>query len=180
MKTSFSSGSIVPLEVIERRIFNIRGQKVMLDFHIAELYQVETKVLKRAVKRNRDRFPNDFCFELTKEESQHLRYQIGTSRWGGARYSPYVFTEQGVAMLSGVLQSKRAVQVNIEIMRAFIKLREIMASHKDLARKLEELEKKYDSQFQVVFNAIRQILTPPEKPKHRIGFRVKETAAKYH
>jgi phage regulator Rha-like protein len=170
----------IPSEVIEKRIFIIRGQKVILDFHIAELYQVETKALKRAVKRNKDRFPSDFCFELTTEEFQHLRYQIGTSKWGGVRYSPYAFTEQGVAMLSGVLQSKRSIQVNIEIMRAFVKLREMLASHKDLARKLEELEKKYDSQFQVVFNAIRQILTPPEKPKRGIGFHVNEPIARYN
>ncbi len=171
--------NIIPSEVIEKRIFLIRGHKVMLDFHIAELYGVETKALKRAVKRNRDRFPIDFCFELTSEEFQHLRYQLGTSRWGGARYSPYAFTEQGVAMLSSVLQSKRAIQVNIEIMRAFVKLREILASHKDLARKLEELEKKYDSQFRVVFDAIRQLMEPPEKPRREIGFHVKETVARY-
>jgi hypothetical protein len=171
--------TIIPSEIIEKRIFLIRGQKVILDFHLAELYQVETKALKRAVKRNRVRFPGDFCLELTPDEFQHLRYQIGTSRWGGVRYLPYAFTEQGVAMLSGVLQSKRAIQVNIEIMRAFVKLREMLVSHKDLARKLDELEKKYDSQFQIVFDAIRQLMEPPEKPKREIGFRVKEPTAKY-
>jgi hypothetical protein len=171
---------IIPTEVIEKRIFIIRGQKVMLDFHIAELYQVETKTLKRAVKRNRDRFPDDFCFELTSEEFQNLRYQIGTSKWGGTRYSPYAFTEQGIAMLSGILSSTRAVQVNIAIMRSFVKLREVLATHKDLVRKLEDLEKKYDAQFQIVFDAIRQILTPPEKPKRGIGFHVKEPIARYN
>ncbi|MGD0591493.1 MAG: ORF6N domain-containing protein [Bacteroidota bacterium] len=171
--------SIVPSEIIEKRIFIIRGQKVILDFHIAELYEVETKALKRAVKRNMDRFPNDFCFELTFDEFQHLRYQLGTSSWGGTRYRPFAFTEQGIAMLSSVLQSKRAIHVNIEIMRAFVKLREVLASHKDLARKLEELEKKYDSQFKIVFDAIRQLLAPPEKPKREIGFRVKEPVARY-
>ncbi len=171
--------NIIPSEVIAKRIFLIRGHKVLLDFHIAELYGVETKTLKRAVKRNRDRFPIDFCFELTSVEFQHLRYQLGTSRWGGARYSPYAFTEQGVAMLSSVLQSRRAVQVNIEIMRAFVKLRELISSNKELAQKLAELEKKYDAQFKVVFDAIRQIMYPPEKPKREIGFRVKEPPTKY-
>jgi hypothetical protein len=161
--------TIIPSEVIEKRIFIIRGQKVIPDFHIAELYKVETKVLKRVVKRNRDRFPNDFCFELTTEESQHLRYQIGTSRWGGTRYRSIVFTEQGIAMLSSVLNSKRAIRVNVEIMRTFVKLREILLTHKDLAAKLEELEKKYDAQFRVVFDAIRQLMTPPDKPKREIA-----------
>lgn len=148
-------------EVIERRILLIRGQKVMLDSHLAELYNVETKVLKRAVRRNIERFPRDFMFQLTKEERDILRSQFGTLRWGEhAKYLPYVFTEQGVAMLSGVLHSKRAVQVNIEIMRAFVRLREILSTNKDLARKLEELERKYDEKFRVVFDAIRQLIYP--------------------
>jgi hypothetical protein len=151
----------------------------MLDVHIAELYQVETKALKRAVKRNRDRFPNDFCFELTTEEVQHLRYHLGTSRWGGIRYAPYAFTEQGVAMLSSILRSRRAILVNVQIMRTFVQLREMLLNHHELAKKLEELEKKYDTQFQIVLDAIRQILTPPEKPKRGIGFHVKEPAARY-
>jgi hypothetical protein len=181
MKTSLSSGSIVPLETIERRIFLIRGQKVILDFHIAELYQVETKALKRAVKRNRARFPSDFLFELTQQEYTALRYQLGTLKRGEhSKYLPFAFTEQGIAMLSGILVSPRAVQVNIAIMRSFVKLREVLATHKDLVRKLVELENKYDAQFQIVFDAIRQILTPPEKPKHKIGFRVKETVARYN
>ncbi|MGH2568626.1 MAG: ORF6N domain-containing protein [Bacteroidota bacterium] len=127
----------------------LRGQKAMLDFHLADLYGVETKALKRAVKRNVDRFPADFCFELSTEEMENLRYQFATSSWGGRRYVSYAFTEQGVAMLSSVLYSKQAVLVNIEIMRAFVRLREILATHKDLARKLEELEKKYDGQFRL-------------------------------
>jgi hypothetical protein len=172
-------GTLVP-EVIERRILLLRGQKVMLDFHLAELYGVETKALKRAVKRNLDRFPGDFCFELSVQEAENLRYQIGTSRWGGRRYVPRAFTEQGIAMLSSVLHSKRAVLVNIEIMRAFVRLRELLSTHKDLARKLEELEKKYDEQFAVVFRAIRELMTPPEPPpKRRIGFGVEEPKTKY-
>ena len=172
--------NIIPTEVIEKRIYIIRGQKVMLDFHIAELYQVETKALKRAVKRNRNRFPSDFLFELTQQEYTSLRYQFGTLKKGEhSKYLPFAFTEQGIAMLSGVLNSPRAVQVNITIMRSFVKLREVLATHKDLVLKLQELEKKYDTQFQIVFDAIRQILTPPEKPKRGIGFHVKESAARY-
>jgi hypothetical protein len=173
-------GALVP-EVIERRILLIRGQKVMLDSHLAELYGVETKVLKRAVRRNRDRFPPDFMLELTKEEHEVLRSQFGTLRWGEhAKYLPYVFTEQGVAMLSSVLHNKRAVLVNIEIMRAFVRLRELLSTHKDQARKLEELERKYDEQFAVVFRAIRELMTPPEPPpKRRIGFGVEEPKVKY-
>lgn len=130
-------GALVP-QIIERRILLIRGQKVMLDFHLADLYQVEVKALKRAVKRNLDRFPPDFCFELSADEIENLRYQFGTSsaesaQWGGRRYAPYAFTEQGVSMLSSVLHSKRAVQVNIEIMRAFVRLRELLSTHMDLA-----------------------------------------------
>ena len=175
-----SDKAIIPTEIIEKRIFLIRGQKVMLDFHIAELYQVETKALKRAVKRNRNRFPSDFLFELTQQEYTSLRYQFGTLKKGEhSKYLPFAFTEQGIAMLSGVLNSPRAVQVNITIMRSFVKLREVLATHKDLVLKLQELEKKYDEQFQIVFDAIRQILTPPEKPKRGIGFHVKESAARY-
>jgi hypothetical protein len=163
----------VPLEIIERRIYLIREQKVMLDADLAELYQVPTKVFNQAAKRNLERFPSDFMFQLTREETKILRSQIVTSNWGGRRYLPYAFTEQGVAMLSSVLKSKRAVQVNITIMRAFVRLREILATHRDLARKLEEMEKKYDAQFRVVFEAIRQLMepTPAAAPiKQRIGF----------
>jgi ORF6N domain len=162
---------LFPSELIERRILLIRGQRVMLDVHLADLYRVATKALKRGVRRNRERFPMDFMFELTKEEQAALRYHFGTLKRGEhSKYPIYVFTEQGVAMLSTVLHSPRAVLVNIEIMRTFVKLREIFATHKDLARKLENLEKKYDSQFKVVFDAIRQLMVEPEKPKRRIGF----------
>ncbi len=141
----------------------------MLDSELAELYQVPTKRLTEQVKRNILRFPVDFMFQLTSEEAENLRSQFATSRsgHGGRRYLPYVFTEQGVAMLSSVLNSERAVQVNIAIMRAFVKLREILATHKDLARKLEEMEKKYDAQFKVVFDAIRQLMATPEPKKKK-------------
>lgn len=143
--------SLVPMEAIEKKILLIHGQKVMLDSDLADLYGVQTKVLVQAVKRNINRFPTDFMFQLTAEEAVLLRSQIVTSSsgHGGRRYVPYVFTEQGVAMLSSVLNSKRAIEVNIQIMRAFVKLREMMSTHKDLARKLTELEKKYDGQFQI-------------------------------
>ena len=162
---------IIPLETIEQRILLIRGQKVMLDADLAELYAVETKQLIRAVKRNITRFPADFMFQLHKEEFENLRFHFGTSsRWGGRRYLPYVFTEQGVAMLSSVLNSERAINVNIVIMRAFVKLREMLVSHKDLAHKLNEMEKKYDAQFKIVFDAIRELMTPPGKHNRKIGF----------
>ena len=148
----------------------MRGHKVILDADLAGLYDVETKALRRAVKRNLARFPDDFMFELNDREVENLRCQFGTSRWGGRRYRPYAFTEQGVAMLSSVLRSPRAVQANIEIMRAFVRLRAMLASHEDLARKLAALEKKYDAQFRVVFDAIRQLMTPPEPSRRPIGF----------
>ena len=148
--------------------------------HLAELYEVEPRALVQAVKRNMERFPPDFMFQLSKAEFRNLKSQIVTSSWGGLRRAvPYAFTEQGVAMLSSVLNSRRAVQVNIEIMRAFVRLRQIMFTHKDLARKLEALEKKYDAQFKAVFDAIRQLMTPPEAKKRKIGFLVRERAAKY-
>ena len=178
------SDIVVPLGRITRAILLIQGQKVMLDEDLADLYEVETKALNRAVKRNLDRFPEDFMFQLTAKEFADLRFQsgtsslrsqIGTSRWGGRRYPPYAFTEQGVAMLSSVLRSKRAIHVNIEIMRAFVRLREMVAAHKDLARKLDNLEKKYDTHFKVVFDAIRELMTPPEpKKKRSIGFAARE------
>lgn len=168
---------------IEDRIFLIRGQKVMLDSHLAELYGVETKALNRAVKRNRNRFPEDFIFQLTPSELESLRCQIGTSNLrsqivtsknrGGRRYMPYAFTEQGVAMLSSVLRSRRAIQVNIAIMRAFVKLREILGSHKELAAKLRELEGRvgsHDGQIQSLFEAIRRLLTDQPNKRRRIGF----------
>ena len=166
-----TSSSGIPPERIERRILLIRGQKVMLSTDLAELYGVAPKVLVQAVKRNRERFPGDFMFQLTKAELANLKSQFVTSSWGGARRAtPYAFTEQGVAMLSSVLRSPRAVQVNIAIMRAFVKLREIIASHHDLARRLEEMESHYDAQFRAVFDAIRELTEPPEKPHRRIGF----------
>jgi len=166
-----TSTSGIPPERIERRILLVRGQKVMLSTDLAERYGVTSKALVQAVKRNQERFPKDFIFQLTRAEVANLKSQIVTSSWGGARRAtPYAFTEQGVAMLSSVLRSPRAVQVNIAIMRAFVKLREIIASHRDLARKLEEMESRYDAQFRVVFDAIRELMKPPEKPRRRIGF----------
>jgi phage regulator Rha-like protein len=164
--------SLIPVDRIEKAILLIRGQKVMLDVDLAELYGVETKMLVRAVKRNINRFPTDFMFQLSKEEFDNLRFHFGTSSyWGGRRYPPYAFTEQGVAMLSSVLRSQRAIQVSIEIMRAFIRLRQMLASHVELARKLDALEKKYDAQFKQVFEAIRQLMAPPEPKRRPIGFR---------
>jgi phage regulator Rha-like protein len=145
----------------------------MHDADLAELYGVETRALIEAVKRNIERFPQDFMFQLNQDEFHILKSQfvIPSSGWGGRRTPPYAFTEQGVAMLSSVLRSKRAMQVNVEIMRAFVRLRKMLGSHADLARKLAALEKKYDTQFKVVFDAIRQLMTPPEPKKRRIGFR---------
>ena len=160
------------LAKIEQRIFLVRGQKVMLDADLAELYQVETKALNRAVKRNGDRFPKDFMFQLKEDEAESLRYQIGTSKQGrgGRRYRPYAFTEQGVAMLSSVLSSDRAVLVNVEIMRAFVKLRRMLASNVELSRRFDDLESKYDRKFKIVFDAIRQLMSPPLPGRKQIGF----------
>ncbi len=166
----------VPGERIEQRSFLIRGERVMLDFDLATLYQVTTKALNQAVRRNRERFPEDFMFQLTREESKELnRSQIvtGLQKHRDQRFRLYAFTEQGVSMLSSVLRSKRAALVNVAIMRAFVKLRQILASNTELARKLEELEKKYDAQFKVVFDAIRQLMTPPEPKRKQIGFQAK-------
>jgi hypothetical protein len=172
--------SLIPVERIERSILLIRGQRVMLSTDLAELYQVEPRVLVQAVKRNITRFPQDFMFQLTEEEYSNLKSQIVISSWGGLRRAkPYAFTEQGVAMLSSVLRSKRAIQVNIEIMRAFVRLRRMLASHADLARKLDELEKKYDAQFKVVFDAIKELMKPPESKKRPIGFLVEEAKVPY-
>jgi len=157
---------------VEGCIRLIRGEKVILDADLAELYGVETRVLVQAVKRNLERFPDDFMFQLTGEEFAILRSQSVTSRsWGGRRYPPYAFTEQGVAMLAGVLNSPRAVQVNIEIMRAFVKMRHLLASHAGLTKKLLELEEKYDGQFAMVFEALTQLMAPPEEKHRKIGFR---------
>jgi hypothetical protein len=162
---------LIQSERIEKRILFLRGQKVMLSTDLAELYEVEPRILVQAVKRNNERFPEDFMFQLNLQEVRNLKSQFVISSWGGKRFLPYAFTEQGVAMLSSVLHSKRAVRVNIEIMRAFVKLRALIASNKDLAKRLDELEKKYDSQFKVVFDAIRELMTPARPPKSRIGFR---------
>jgi hypothetical protein len=162
-------------ELIEKAIYLVRGHKVMLDADLAELYGVETRALIQAVKRNKKRFPPDFAFRLTPEEWRILRSQIVISRGrGGRRYQPYVFTEQGVAMLSSVLHSERAIQVNVQIMRVFVRLRELMITHRDLATKLDELEKKFqqhEQHFAVVFDAIRRLLEPDQAvEKPRIGF----------
>jgi hypothetical protein len=166
-------GSIIPVERIERCILLIRGHKVILDKDLAFLYGVSTSNLNKAVGRNLDRFPGDFMFQLAPEEAANLKFHSGTSSWGGTRKPPRAFTEQGVAMLSGVLRSKRAVLVNVEIMRAFVRLRHLLASHAKLERRLNELEKEYDERFAVVFEAIRQLMEeePEEPPKGRIGFR---------
>jgi len=181
-KTKPTRAVLLPVERIEQRIFLVRGQKVMLSPHLAELYEVPEKVLNQAVLRNRERFPDDFIFQLDSEELDSLRSQIVTSKAGrgGRRYLPYAFTEQGVAMLSSVLRSDRAVRVNVEIMRAFVRLRQLLASHADLARKLNALEKKYDTQFRVVFEAIRELMAPVRKPRREIGFHTlnKTTAPK--
>ena len=152
----------VPVERITSKIYLFRGIKVMLDRDLAELYGVETKVLKQAVRRNIDRFPEDFMFELTKDEVENLRSQFVTSSWGGTRYPPMAFTEQGVAMLSSVLNSKRAIQVNIQIMRTFTKLREMLSTHEDLKKKIEAMEKKYDENFRIVFEAMKLSVEDPQ------------------
>jgi ORF6N domain len=158
-------------ENVARLVFFVRGEKVMLDTDLAQLYRVTTGNLNKAVKRNQARFPGDFMFQLTEKETDSLIFQLGRSKGrGGRRHRPYAFTEQGVAMLSSVLNSERAVQVNIAIMRTFVQLRRLMDSNADLARKIESLEKKYDEKFAVVFAAIKQLITPPEPPRRRIGF----------
>lgn len=173
---------VIPAEIIENKIYFVRGYKVMLDRDLAELYGVETRALNQAVQRNKDRFPDDFTFALTREEILRIsQFVISSSGRDTLKFSKnvLVFTEQGVAMLSSVLKSKRAVQVNIAIMRTFVKLREIMTSHKELGRKLEALEKKYDGQFRIVFEAIRQLIEVDEKPKKKIGFIAREREAEY-
>ncbi len=189
----------IPIEKINRKIFFIRNKKVMIDADLAELYGVKTKELNKAVARNAKRFPADFAFQLTKDEKESLRFQFGTSndenerlrsqivtskqKRGGRRYLPYAFTEQGIAMLSSVLKSDRAVLVNIEIMRSFVRLRELLSTHTELARQIESLETKYDAQFKVVFEAIRKIMEPQvfleaEEKKERIGYKVTEDTSK--
>ena len=176
--------SVVPVELIEKKIYLVRSQKVMLDSDLAELYEVKTKALVQAVKRNIQRFPSDFMFQLNNQEVITLRSQFVTSKSGkgGRRYIPYVFTEQGVAMLSSVLNSERAILVNIAIMRAFVKLREVLSTHKGLAHKLKQLEnkiEKHDEEIKVIFDAIRQLMIPPEPKKKKIGFIVRERSVRY-
>jgi len=163
----------LPGERIEKAIYLIRGEKVMLDHNLADLYEVETKILNQAVRRNRDRFPLDFMFQLTDDELTELnRSQIvtGSQKYRDPRFRPYAFTEQGVAMLSTVLRSKRAIAVNVEIMRTFVRLRQMLTANADLARKLEDLEQKYDRQFKIVFDAIRELMVPPTTKRPNIGF----------
>jgi hypothetical protein len=181
---------IIAVERIERAIYLIRGQKVMLDADLAWLYGVSVGRLNEAVRRNINRFPADFMFQLTKDEFEEMKNRMGrvnlksqiaisSSGWGGRRHPPYAFTEQGVAMLSTVLRSDRAIHVNIEIMRAFVRLRRMLASNTDLERKLKELERKYDAQFKVVFDAIRQLMAPPQPAKKKIGFLARERRSPY-
>ena len=175
--------TLIPTEVIELKIMLIRGQKVMLDRDLAQLYGVETRVLNQAVRRNIDRFPDDFMFSLTREEITRISQFVISSSASleTLKFSKNVmaFTEYGIAMLSSVLNSPRAIQVNIQIMRTFGKLREMIASHKDLAKRLDELEKKYDGQFRVVFDAIHELMIPPDEDKRKIGFMAKEKRALY-
>ena len=166
--------SVIPIERIAAQIYVIRGERVMLDADLAELYHVETGALVRAMKRNLDRFPEDFAFHLTKEEFDDLRSQTGISSWGGRRYAPYAFTEQGVAMLSGILRSKIAVQVNVAIMRTFVRLRRMLATNEELARRVAQ----HDEEIGILFEHIQGLLEPPEPPgKHPIGFRVTMTTS---
>lgn len=172
--------SLVPIEVIEQRIFFMRSEKVMIDRDLAELYQVSTKNLNQAVKRNIDRFPEGFMFRLTKTERNEL--VTNCDRFRKLKHSthyPLAFTEQGVAMLSSVLRSKRAIHVNIQIISTFVRLRRMFSDNKELARGLAELEKKYDAQFRVVFSALKQILIPKQKPNRPIGFQIREAITQY-
>jgi len=177
------SKAIIPIQQIAKSIYLLRGQRAILDFELARLYSVTTGNLNKAVNRNRARFPTDFMFQLTAEEADHLIFQFGRSKGrGGRRHLPYAFTEEGVAMLSSVLRSERAVRVNIAIMRAFVKLREILETNRDLARKFAELERrvgKHDKEISAIIEAIRQLMAPPEKPKREIGFHVREQGPRY-
>ncbi len=169
-------GQIIPIEQLTRRILILRGQRVMLSSDLAALYEVEPKVLMQSVKRNAKRFPQDFMFQLNAREFDYLRSRSVTanSRLNKSlmkvRFAPYAFTQEGIAMLSSVLRSARAIRVNIAIMRAFVQLRQMLLSHKELAQKLAALERKYDAQFTIVFDAIRQLMNPPVSKERRIGF----------
>ena len=162
---------VVPIENLINKIIFLRGHKVILDRDLAELYGVETRRLTEQVKRNSERFPSDFMFQLTNKEVTILKSQFATSSWGGRRKLPFAFTEQGIAMLSSVLHSERAIKVNIAIMRAFVKLRELLLSNKELNRKLQEMEAKYDKQFRIVFEVLQQLMETPNKPRKEIGFK---------
>lgn len=168
-----NSKSLIPNERIIQRIYLIRNEKVMLDFHLAELFGVETKVLKQSVKRNMARFPDDFMFEVSQEEWTNLRSQFVTSSWGGTRYKPFAFTEQGVAMLSSILKSKRAVDVNIAIIRTFVLLRSIASNYSEIMKRLNQLEEKYEGRFKEIFKAINYLIDPPDKNRRQIGFKRK-------
>jgi DNA-binding PadR family transcriptional regulator len=177
------SKEIIPVERVVQSIRWFRGQKVLLDSDLAALYGVTTGNLNKAVSRNRDRFPSDFMFQLSAEEAENLIFQIGRSKGrGGRRHRPYAFTEQGIAMLSSILNSDRAIRVNIAIMRAFVKLRQMLETNRELARKFSELERrvgKHDQEIAAILEAIRQLMTPPEKPRREIGFHVREKAPRY-
>jgi hypothetical protein len=183
-----NNSGLIPVDRIEQSIYLVRGQRIMLDSDLAVLYGVTTGNLNKAVQRNLDRFPSDFMFQLTDQEARNLIFQIGrsSSGYGGRRHRPYAFTEQGVAMLSSVLRSKQAIQVNVAIVRVFVRLRETLALHKDLARKLDELERRiegHDGAIRSLFDAIRQLMAPPasgpKPPKPEIGFHVKEDSVPY-
>lgn len=177
MKRKHQQLALVSVPMVERRILLIRGQKVLLGSDLADLYGVETKRLNEAMKRNVERFPSDFMFKLTEAESQFLRSQFATLETGRGKHSkylPYVFTEYGALMLANVLKSKRAIEASIAIVRAFIQLREALATNKELSKKLDEMEKKYDKQFAIVFNAIRQLMTPPKEKSRKIGFNTED------
>lgn len=165
---------LIPSERIVSKIYIIRNKKVMLDRDLAELYGVKTKVLNQAVKRNIKRFPADFMFKLDKDEFRNLKSQIVTSSWGGTRVEPLAFTEQGVAMLSSVLNSNRAIEVNIQIIRTFTKLRELLATNEELQRKITQMEQRYDKKLKEIFNILQLLLADEKKPKREIGFRYKE------
>jgi hypothetical protein len=162
--------ALITVKNISNRIHLVRGMKVLLDRDLAELYDVEVRVLNQSVRRNIDRFPSDFMFQLSREEFQNLKSQFVTSSWGGVRKRPLVFTEQGVAMLSSILNSKRAIQVNIAIMRAFVELRKMIDANKEMLARIQKLEEKYDAKFQIVFEAIKELMKVDEEPKRRIGF----------
>jgi len=176
------SKKIILIERIAQSIRWIRGHKVLLDSDLAVLYGVTTGNLNKAVKRNSERFPSDFMFRLKADEVRNLRFQFGISRWGGRRAIPYAFTEQGIAMLSSVLNSDRAVKVNIAIMRAFVKLRQILETNRELSKKFSELEQrvgKHDEEIDAILEAIRQLMAPPDRPRREIGFHVREKAPRY-